>query len=148
MESSTITAHLGVEKFYQEFMLNSSSPKARRSHKKLLTGNPFDFDIELDAEAESQSAQILHAYLKELGGVFRFIKLFKHKKHPLLMNVIDISPRKPKMVIEFEGDKKDTKPYDVKDTKEVITITPGIYEENMRNKAYEEKLIKLGLKEK
>ena len=148
MESSTITAHLGVEKFYQEFMLNSSSPKARRSHKKLLTGNPFDFDIELDAEAESQSAQILHAYLKELGGVFRFIKLFKHKKHPLLMNVIDISPRKPKMVIEFEGDKKDDKPYDVKDTKEVITITPGIYEENMRNKAYEEKLIKLGLKEK
>ena len=32
MESSSIMAHLGVENYYQELMLNSASPSARRSH--------------------------------------------------------------------------------------------------------------------
>ena len=162
MESSTITAHLGVEKFYQEFMLNSSSPKARRSHKKLLTGNPFDFDIELDEDAESQSAQILHAYLKELGGRFRFIKLFKHIRHPMLRNVVDILPRKAKFVVDVLDEDTRTKYKSAEDyrkkvlnkqkpesreTKEVIRIIPGLYEENVRNREYDEKLRRLGLKD-
>lgn len=162
MESSTLTAHLGIDYFYQELMLSSSSPKARRLHQKLLTGDPFEFNIELDEDCTSQSADIGQAYLKTLGLKYRFIKLRKFKKMPIGRCVITRIPRKPKQVIyrlseearkdpkikeqELERLRKEDQEYEKKEMIRVIERVPGVAEQTQRERDYEAKLRRLGIK--
>lgn len=101
MESSTLTAHLGIDYFLPEFLVTSASPQARRKHAQLLTGNPFEFNIDIGEDAVSQSADIAQAYLKTLGAKFRFIKIKKFKKRPFLRIPVTFSPRPRKRVIEM-----------------------------------------------
>jgi hypothetical protein len=108
MESSTLTAHLGIDYFLTEFLITSASPQARRKHEKLLTGDPFEFNIDVDEDATSQSADIAQAYLKTLGCKFRFIKLKKFKPWPIRKEVVRFAPRPLKMVVDIM-DKQFTK---------------------------------------
>ena len=101
MESSTIGAHIGTDIFYEAFMLTSSSPEGRRSHEKLLTGDPFDFNIELDENCTSLNADIGQAYLKTLGERLRFIKIKKFRKRPMIKAVMIERPRKMKNVSDY-----------------------------------------------
>ena len=100
MESSTLTAHLGIDYFLTEFLITSASPQARRKHQKLLTGDPFEFNIDVDEDATSQSADIAQAYLKTLGCKFRFIKLKKYRLAPVRREVVRFSPRPQKLVTD------------------------------------------------
>lgn len=161
MESSTIMAHAGVENYYPEYMLSSSSPSARRSHGKLLTGDPFEFNVKLDENAISQSADVNAAYFKTLGIRLRFIKLLKHKVRPFIKAVVEIAPTIKKKVVyvipeELRNDYKKAQKYldklkeednikSSKKRKDVVHIIPGVYEDRIKDKAYKDKLKKLGL---
>lgn len=101
MESSTITAHLGIDYYLPEFLITNASPQARRRHQELLTGNPFEFNIDVTDDATSQSADIAQAYLKTLGAKFRFIKLKKFKKRACMIVPATIVPRPRKNVINI-----------------------------------------------
>lgn len=101
MESSTLTAHLGIDYFLPEFLVTSASPQARRKHAQLLTGNPFEFNIDIGDDDISQSADIAQAYLKTLGAKFRFIKIKKFKKRPLMRIPVTFSPRPKKRIVEM-----------------------------------------------
>lgn len=161
MESSTLSSHLGIDNFYEEFMLSSSSPMARRQHQSLLMGEPFVFDVKINEDCTSQAAEIGQAYLKTLGLRYRFIKLRKFKKRPVLRSIVTIKPRKQKNVIyqlseeqrkdkdavmkeidkmREEDNKKDKRP-----VINVVSIIPGVAEENERERKYKEKLKRLGL---
>ena len=160
MESSTIGAHIGTEIFYEEFMLASSSPEGRRSHEKLLTGDPFEFNITLDKDCTSLTADIGQAYLKTLGERLRFIKLKKFIRHPIIKEVMSLAPMRKKNVMYFidknasdeEVEKKvrnlraEDEENDRKPRKDVMEIIPGVMEERLREEEYEAKLKKLGLK--
>ena len=161
METSTISAHIGTDILYEEFMLISSSPAGRRQHQKLLTGDPFEFNVTLDEDSTSLNADIGMAYLKTLGGRLRFGKIKKPKKHPILFEVMRLSPRMPKQVMyilpeEYRNDKKAGMKYikqlekeeeerQKKPLKEVIEIIPGILERTNEEIAYKQKRKELGL---
>ena len=83
MESSTLSSHVGINTFIEEFLLNSSSPEARRLNKELLVGDPFAFNIELDENCVSQSADKLQALLKVLGERLCFHKVRKFTYKPV-----------------------------------------------------------------
>lgn len=80
-------------------MLNSSSPEARRSYSRLLTEDPFSFNIELDEDCVAQSADILYAYLKTLGLKLSFHKIRKFKLHPAMVSVVTTVGKKYQNVI-------------------------------------------------
>ena len=159
MESSTIGAHIGTDIFYEAFMLTSSSPEGRRSHEKLLTGDPFDFNIELDENCTSLNADIGQAYLKTLGERLRFIKIKKFRKRPMIKAVMIERPRKMKNVMyqvepglsKKEREKlrkkliKEDAAIEKKPTKDVMEFIPGVREEYLRYEEYKKKLHKLGL---
>lgn len=160
METSTMGSHIGVDILYEEFMLTSSSPTGRRQHEKLLTGDPFEFNVTLDPECTSLNADIGQAYLKTLGGCLRFGKIKKHISHPLLFGVMSFHPILPKQVMyfipeEYRKDKKTAMEYieklqkeeeeKAKNLKTVLEIVPGIKEEYDRELEYKAKLQKLGL---
>ena len=163
MEASTIGSHIGVDVLYEEFMLVSSSPTGRRKHEELLTGDPFEFNVELDKDCTSLNADIGQAYLRTLGGAFRFMKIKKFIKHPLLFEVMSFTPQIPKQVLyfipeEYRKDKETAMEYIRKleaeeeekrkiPQKNVLEIVPGILEETNRELEYKEKLRKLGLLE-
>lgn len=94
MESSTLASHLTPEIFINEFLLNSSSPEARRLNQQLLTGDPFAFDIKLDENCVAQSSDILMAYLKVLGLKLTFSKVKKYKISPILKVVVEQAGKK------------------------------------------------------
>ena len=159
MESSAISSHIGPEIFYEVFMLTSSSPEGRRSHKKLLLGDPFNFNIELDEDCTSIAADIGQAYLKTLGERLRFIKIKKFKKRPMIKTVMTAVPRRMKNVMykmpeglsQKERDKllaklmaADKKIEQMK-RKDVMGFVPGVYEETKRYREYQEKLKRLGI---
>ena len=161
MESSTLAAHLGINYFYQEFMLVSSSPMARRLHQQLLTGDPFKFDIQLNEDCTSQTSDIGQAYLKTLGARFRFVKIKKFKKHPVKFSPIYFTPKSKNVVYfvpdEIKDDKKAVNKYlkeqkskddklDKKELKEVVTIIPGVREDYLAEQKYRTKLKRLGIK--
>lgn len=163
MESSTIMAHLGIDYMYPEFMLKSSSPKARRAHKKLLTGDPFEFEIDIDEDCTSQSAEIGQAYLKTIGLKYRFIKIEKFKKRPISMipMTLTVPTRKRVMYIlpeELKKDKEKAIEYVKKIQKRDLErklgkakmktpmyFIPGKEEELKREREYNEKLKMLGI---
>lgn len=161
METSTIGAHVGTDFLYEEFMLSSSSPMGRREHKKLLTGDPFEFNIELDEDCNSLSADIGQAYLKTIGEKLRFIKVRKFIHHPVMRAVVTVIPRRKKRVVyeipeDLRNDKKaamkEVRKMDVEDEernaeplKEVVEIIPGIAEETQREIDYHNKMKRLGL---
>lgn len=161
METSTISGHIGTDILYEEFMIASSSPAGRREHQKLLTGDPFEFNVTLDENATSLNADIGMAYLKTLGAVLRFGKIRKFKKKPLLFEVMRFSPRLPKTVMhlvpqEYWKDKKAGMKWikeqekieakiRSKPMKEVIEIVPGIAERTEEEIDYKAKRIELGL---
>lgn len=161
MESSTLTSHLGIDNLYEEFMLSSSSPMARRQHQNLLMGDPFLFNITAEEDCSSQSADIGQAYFKTLGLRFRFIKLRKFKKRPVLRSVATIKPRRQKTVVyqlseeqrkdkdiamkEVDKMRKEDNNRDKRPIKNVVSIIPGVAEEYEREKKYKEKLKNLGL---
>ena len=89
MESSTLSSHVGINTFIEEFLLNSSSPEARRLNKELLVGDPFAFNIELDENCISQSADKLQAFLKVLGERLCFHKVKKFKYRPATRVVVE-----------------------------------------------------------
>lgn len=163
MESSTMMAHLGVERFYEQFVLYSSSPAARRSHSKLLTGDPFEFNVRLDPEAVSQSADINSAYLKTLGVQLRFIKLAKNPKRFISKVVATLLPVQKKSVVYMIPDeiraqgkekameyieqrKKEEAESAKRKKKDVVEFIPGVEEERQRDREYALKLKRLGLK--
>ena len=164
METSTMGSHVGVDILYEEFMLTSASPVGRREHEKLLTGDPFKFNVELNPECTSLNADIGQAYLKTLGACFRFIKIKKFMPHPLLFEVMRFSPVLPKQVMyfipeEYRTSKEKTAEYiqkmdkdeeerHKKPLKTVLEIVPGIMEESQRQFEHKMKLEKLGLTEK
>ena len=160
MESSTLAAHLGINYFYQEFMLISSSPMARRLHEELLTGDPFKFDIQLSEDCTSQTSDIGQAYLKTLGAKFRFIKVRKYKDHPVWLDKVYFNPM-IKYVVNFipediRGDKEKEEAYikmieqineNMKkgDLTQVVKLFPNAKSSYPTKKEYEEKLKKLKL---
>lgn len=161
METSTISAHIGTDILYEEFMIASSSPAGRREHQKLLTGDPFEFNITLDKDATSLNADIGQAYLKTLGAVLRFGKIKKFKRHPLLFEVMRFAPVPKKTVMyevpkEYWMDKKagmkwikEQEKLEAKKAKNppkvVMEIVPGIEEETNREIEYKKKRMELGL---
>ena len=164
MESSSIMAHLGVENYYQELMLNSASPSARRSHSQLLTGDPFKFNIDLDTDAISQPADVCAAYLKTLGVRIRHIKIRKFINRPIIRSVVERVPLvKRNLVYVIPKDVRDKgrdeaqkyldklveedKKHSEKGTIQVVSIVPGVYEQTKAEEAYREKLRDLGLKD-
>ena len=164
MESSSIMAHLGVENYYQELMLNSASPSARRSHSQLLTGDPFKFNIDLDTDAISQPADVCAAYLKTLGVRIRHIKIRKFINRPIIRSVVERVPLvKRNLVYVIPKDVRDKgrdeaqkyldklveedKKHSEKGTIQVVSIIPGVYEQTKAEEAYREKLKDLGLKD-
>lgn len=164
MESSSIMAHLGVENYYQELMLNSASPSARRSHSQLLTGDPFKFNIDLDTDAISQPADVCAAYLKTLGVRIRHIKIRKFINRPIIRSVVERVPLvKRNLVYVIPKDVRDKgrdeaqkyldklveedKKHSEKGTIQVVSIIPGVYEQTKAEEAYREKLRDLGLKD-
>ena len=94
MESSTLSSHLTPEVFIEEFLLNSSSPDARRLNQELLTGDPFAFDIKLDKDCVAQSSDMLMAYLKVIGLKLTFSKVKKFKVSPMLKAVVEQTGKK------------------------------------------------------
>ena len=161
METSTISAHIGTDILYEEFMIASSSPAGRREHQKLLTGDPFEFNVTLDKNATSLNADIGQAYLKTLGAVLRFGKIRKFKRHPMLFEVMRFHPIRKKRVMwevpkEYWKDKKagmkwikeqEKKEAELnkKPQKIVMEIVPGIAEETEREIEYMQKRKKLGI---
>lgn len=161
METSTISAHIGTDILYEEFMIASSSPAGRREHQRLLTGDPFEFNITLDKDATSLNADIGQAYLKTLGAVLRFGKIKKFKRHPILFEVMRFSPVAKKTVMyevpkEYWKDKKagmkwikEQEKLEAKKAKNppkvVMEIVPGIEEETNREIEYKQKRMELGL---
>jgi hypothetical protein len=71
--------HMRAELVIQAIMLLSTSPLARRLHKSLLVGNPFDIDVKLDKDSISRSVEIVNAYLKTCGLRLVFDKIPKKK---------------------------------------------------------------------
>lgn len=89
MESSAISAHIGIDNFIEVFLLYSSSPEARRQNKELLIGDPFSFNIELDENCIAQSADMVQAYLKILGERLSFHKVRKYIYKPAMISVVE-----------------------------------------------------------
>ena len=163
METSTISAHIGTDILYEEFMLTSSSPAGRREHQRLLTGDPFEFNITLNEDCTSLNADIGMAYMKTLGASLRFMKIEKFQVNPVMFEVMSLSPRRQKEIMYFIPDECKTdvkkreeyiKKRDAEEEKlskeplkEVMTISPGIYEETMRLRDYKQKRIDLGIDE-
>lgn len=161
METSTIGAHVGTDILYEEFMLSSSSPKGRREHQKLLTGDPFEFNIELDEDCTSLTADIGQAYMKTIGERLRFIKLRKFKHRPMMRAVVGFIPKRNRNVVYFLDEKFRNDPKAAKKEirrlkaldeeqslvpqKDVVEIIPGVYEETKREMDYKKKLKRLGL---
>lgn len=162
MESSTLAAHLGINFFYQEFMLISSSPMARRLHEHLLTGDPFKFDIKLDEDCTSQTSDIGQAYLKTLGARFRFVKIKKFKRRPVLIHPVSFRPmvqKRPVIIIpdDIRGDKEREDKY-IKDLlaadekqksgklKQIVKFLPEVEEIYKEEQEYNKKLKELKIK--
>ena len=161
MEASSIGAHIGTDILYEEFMLTSSSPAGRRAHEELLLGDPFKFDITLNKECTSLNADIGMAYLKTLGAAFRFGKIKKFIKHPILFEVMRLVPTMPKTVMRLvpqeywndleaglkwvqEQEDEEIKRLE-KPLKNVIEIIPGIYERTQEEIEYKLKRQALGI---
>ena len=146
----------GFENYYQELMLNSASPSARRSHSQLLTGDPFKFNIDLDTDAIYQPADVCAAYLKTLGVRIRHIKIRKFINRPIIRSVVERVPLvKRNLVYVIPKDVRDKgrdeaqkyldklveedKKHSEKGTIQVVSIIPGVYEQTKAEEAYREK---------
>lgn len=74
--------HMKVELVIQMLMLLSTSPKGRRLHEQLLTGDPFVRDIKLDTDSTSRSVETVNALLKTIGLKLIFEKI------PIEQNIV------------------------------------------------------------
>ena len=70
-------SHLGPDIVVQMLMLYATSPLARESYEKLMTGNPFNIDIKLDDTSSNRSAEIVETCLKTIGKRIQFRKVKK-----------------------------------------------------------------------
>lgn len=166
MESSSISSHLGSEIFIEEFILNSSSPEARRSNINLLIGDPFSLDITLDENCVSQSADIVQAFLKVLGEKLCFSKVRKFVKIPAARVVVRKIPLRSKEIVavvpqeirdrcksvtDEEVQQFRNQQYTIEERnrnlklKSIVTIDVGIKEKNQRLKDYVDKLKSIGV---
>ena len=173
MESSSITAHLGIDTYIEEFALNSSSPEARQLNRALLTCDPFSFDIKLDENCVCQTADILQAFLKVLGERLCFHKVEKFhmrpvikiiaEKHGRYLNEIawhdkakqeDIKTNGVHAMTEEDYKRREEfvneqiqidKDRRSKPLKQIATIRVGIKEEHEALEAYKKKLESIGV---
>lgn len=75
--------HLGADIVVQMLMLYATSPLARESYEKLMTGDPFNIDIGLDDTSSNRSAEIVDTCLKTIGKRIIFRRVPKEKKNPI-----------------------------------------------------------------
>lgn len=76
--------HLGADIVVQMLMLYATSPLARESYEKLMTGDPFNIDIKLDDTSSNRSAEIVETCLKTIGKKIVFRKVAKEQEHPVV----------------------------------------------------------------
>jgi hypothetical protein len=87
MEIGDMT-HLGSDIIVQMLMLYATSPLARESYEKLMTGDPFNIDITLPDNAANRSAEIVETYLKTIGKRIIFRKVKKEPTPSIEFNPI------------------------------------------------------------
>lgn len=144
MESSTLASHLTPEVFIEEFLLNSSSPEARRLNQELLTGDPFAFDIKLDENCVAQSSDMLMAYLKVLGLKLTFSKIKKFKPKPVLKSIVDDVGKKYIKIADYIPKEMRHNPENNEITKEekinmeIFAKELSAYNKQVREKQYKE----------